>query len=400
VLEGAAIVGCSVLLHDNAAQCFNDRDCERLGFQHWTCDPAGKVCISGAGAAESSDGSVTGRASDAGGGAMGGSTAGLPGGSAGSTGNSSGGAGSAGSSSGGSAGSSSGGSAGSSSGGSAGSSSGGSAGSVDGGMMVIPDWPALAPVSSGVRVRIRSFCTQPLWVRATSQQSGTLMPDDSALKAGGIVSLSAPAEWLSGEILVYGSGPRAVLLHEMSVSVSRGITYFGLQYLNLFGLPVEVAAYGGSCSASAHTRSCSAHESDVATCPETFLKDGSRCLSPSSYCSIPANQPAAYCHALDTAIGSCRGCPAGSTLDVYAGTGAYGPEARLAAALNRGMTSQPDNSNAFLYYQQTPYNTYAKWVHGLCPAAIAFSHDDFGTTVPLYPSCDASELRITLCPAR
>ena len=175
--------------------------------------------------------------------------------------------------------------------------------------------------------------------------------------------------------------------------------YYSLQYTAGFGLPLEIAGYGGGCSPVTHKRVCAAHESDVASCPAQ-LKDGSRCLSAAAYCSFQANLASSYCHALDGAIAGCSACPGGSTLDVYAGSGNYLNEARLGAALNRGTSTQPDETNSALFYQKAPYNTYAQWLHGFCPAAIAFPHDEYGTTADLYVSCKASELRITLCPAR
>ncbi len=401
-------LGCSALLHDEAAQCRTDGDCERLGFSNWTCDTPRRVCIaptvSGgggeAGGAPSAHGGATGvggrsamgeagEAGEAGAGRGGEAQAGAdPGGESPTGGSAASGAGAGGVPAGGALG--------------AGAGTGGaSAGAGGSGSPPIPDWTPLAPAASGsVWLRVRSFCAQPLWLRAMSPESGPLSPDNAKLETNAGRDFKAPGEWLTGQVLAYGSGPGEVLLHSLSLSVSSGVSYFGLQYIEQFALPVEISAYGGSCTSIAHTRRCAARESAVSTCPEAFLKGDARCASPSSYCLAPPNQNAPYCHALDTAIKSCSGCPAGSTLDVYAGTGAYATEARLAAALNRGMTAKPDSKDQTLFYQQPPFNTYAKWLHGLCPTAIAFSHDDFGAAQTPYPACTASEIRITFCPAR
>lgn len=378
---------CSVLLSHDASQCQRDSDCEVRGFDRYRCDVAAQVCVPSS-AGSSAAGANAGSAADdagapsTGGGASGNGAAGNPGAGsddAGSDGN-------AGSPAvGGSAGI---GAAGSGTG-------GGSAGTAP-----IPEWPVLPAPASGTRIRVRSFCAQKLWLHAISAQNGSLMPDDALLETNGVVDLLAPPTWLGGQVFVYGTAARGVELHMVGASVSAGNTFFSLQYLQEFGLPSEVSAVGGTCTGSAYTRSCLAHESDVASCPESFLKDGARCLSPSVYCA--QNPGEAYCHALDGAISGCNGCPAGSTLDVYAGTGNYAAPAseKLAAALNRGMSSNPDSTNSALFYQTKPYNTYAKWVHGLCPKTVAFTHDEFGSGITLYPACNATELRITLCPAR
>lgn len=388
---------CSALLAHEPTQCVRDADCDALGFPHYTCDvparvcratttPAGGASSGGNGGALTSAGTHNGGspgasgnagASPLGGGAGVGASSGVGGtrgqaGTAGQGGN----PGSAGSA------------------GSAGAIAAGAGGQGPG---PIPDWTTLTPPSDGVRIRVRSFCAQPLWLRAVSQ-SGALSPDDAPLGTGGEVDYDAPANWNGGQVFAYGSAARGVELHEVGASITNGEIFCSLQYLQAFGLPSEVVAFGGNCVAGTSTRSCLAHESDVGSCPETFLKDGARCLSPTTYCS--ANPDASYCHVFDDAIKNCNGCPGGSTYEVYAGSGAYFPDDVHGAALNRGMTQDPNNTDSSLYYRQAPYNTYAKWVHELCPETVAFTHDDVHSSQSLYVVCNPSELRITLCPAR
>ncbi len=69
----------------------------------------------------------------------------------------------------------------------------------------------------------------------------------------------------------------------------------------------------------------------------------------------------------------------------------------MCAALNRGMTDDPDNDDMTLYYQNEPHNTYAKWVHEICPNIYAFSYDDWNAHGG-FRSCSGNELRITFCP--
>ena len=399
-LLGTLTLGCSALLGGQATQCHADSDCEQLGFAHWTCN-ASQVCVAPASGGSSSGASSGDAGSPAGGASVSGGP-GRAGSESGTGGRPSAGQGGEGASAGaprpfaGSGGQSAGG--GGASAGTSGSAGSAVSGAGAAGAPPIPDWNPLSP-SGGASIRVRSFCKQPLWVHTVSSQSGTLTPDDTEVKTNGDVDLATPGDWLGGDVQIFGTAARGELLHDVAVSRSQGVMYYSLQYTAGFGLPVEIVGYGGTCSPVAQKRVCAAHEADVASCPGA-LKDGARCLSAGAYCAFQANRASAYCHALDGAIAGCSGCPGGSTLDVYAGSGNYLGEARLGAALNRGMSAQPDETNSALFYQQTPFNTYGKWLHGLCPSAIAFAHDEYGTTPPLYVSCNASELRITLCPAR
>lgn len=390
-----AATGCSLVLARDSQQCAQNSDCEALGFDSYQCDTAAKVCVRGgtAGApGAAGSGAVAGNAGSSAAAGANQAGQGAVAGSFGEAGSNQAGGGSPTTSAG------SGGSGTSGSGGYAGSAAG-SAGSTAG-SAPIPEWPVLAPPSSGTRVRVRSFCEKKVWVRAVSAGGTVLIPSNAPLETNGVVNLLAPPEWQGGQVFVYGTAASGEELHLFAASVSAGVTYFSLQYLREFGLPAQIVGVGGTCTAAAHTRSCLAREADVASCPESFLKDGARCLAPSVYCG--ANPNAAYCHALDAAITACAGagCPGGSTVDVYAGLNGYAENARWAAALNRGMSKTPDSKDSSLFYRQAPYNTYAKWVHELCPKTVAFTHDDFNATDPLYAACNATELRITLCPAR
>ena len=391
LLVGLLVAGCSALLADDATQCSQDRDCSSFGPSS-VCNLATKVCVTGgggagqAGTAGSSAGSTSG--GDAGmpdaGSSQGGSaevagasgSVGMAGmGNVAGTGNAAG------------------------TGGTGGTvSTGGTGGS--GGEAPIPGWDVLAPLSSGVRLRVRSFCSKSLWLRVTNTSGVTLTPSPSGaeLGTGMVKNYDAPGEWKEGRITAFGAGPQTGEVEKVDVSVTNGLTYYTVQYLDALGLPVEAVGFGGACAAQ-KVEGCKARQRDTATCPETFLSDGYRCLSARTYCLVPANQGNPYCHALDSAITSCAACPGGTTVDAYAGIGPYGGEARLAAALNRGMTADPDNKDASQFYKKTPHNTYARWARGLCPDTLAFPHDDYGAPVP-YKNCDAKELRVTFCPAR
>jgi hypothetical protein len=389
--------GCSLLVSHDPAQCSRDADCVALGLRQTTCDTASKVCRVAAGGGAGLSGAA-GEAGmpEAGAGQGGAANAGTGGASTAGGGNAAGSAGVGAGGSGNAAGS--GAASGSENlGGTGGASSGGSADSGGSGGDPIPSWPTLANPASGVRVRVRSFCSGSLWMHLEAVASA-LTPDEAELKTGQEQDYNAPADWSGGRITAYNLGPGSGELEKVALTISGGVSYYSAQYIDGLGLPIEVVGFGGTCTAD-QTQACYAHQSDVATCPG-FLKQGARCASASTYCLNAANQASTYCHALDGAISSCNGCPGGTTTDVYASLNGYANDAKWGAALNRGMAAQPDSMDASQFYQTTPYNTYAKWARSLCPNMLAFGHDDYNSTGPYFPSCDASELRITFCPAR
>ena len=271
-------------------------------------------------------------------------------------------------------------------------------GSGNGGAAPVPDWSTLPAPGNGMRVRVRSFCEGSLWLHLANNAS-TLLPDDVQLANGREQAYIAPSDWPAARIAAFGTGPRKDLLDKIDLSIAAGSAYYSLQYLDGFGLPMQVGGVGGNCTAL-QTKTCNAHQSDVATCPEDFLKQGARCLSASVHCQVPANQVTPYCHAFDSAIAACSGCPGGSTPEVYAGSGPYSTQPKFGAALNRGMLAEPDSTDASKFYKQPPYNSYAKWLLTLCPDVLAFPNDSYGKSGVVYPNCSASELRITFCPAR
>jgi hypothetical protein len=131
-------------------------------------------------------------------------------------------------------------------------------------------------------------------------------------------------------------------------------------------------------------------------------------VSAGSYCLNGANQSKPYCHALDSAIAQCAtkpGCTPGgaTTVDAYACRNGsfFSGSPKWCAAVNRGMVADPDNPSTALYYQTTPYNTYAKWVHGMCPGIYAFPYDDYGhANESGFHSCiGGRQLNITFCPS-
>ncbi len=99
--------------------------------------------------------------------------------------------------------------------------------------------------------------------------------------------------------------------------------------------------------------------------------------------------------------GEVPGCGSGSTPQVYGCAGFFAGSPKWCAALNRGMIDDPDNGDVALYYQNAPYNMYAKWVHSTCPGIYAFPYDDYGRTNEsgFHACTGGTQLDITFCPA-
>lgn len=272
----------------------------------------------------------------------------------------------------------------------------------------IPDhWELLDPLADGIWVRVRNHCSTPLWIHAEGS-SGVLAPDDRQLASGETFDYQAPRSWSAARVTAYGDGPRAAELDKAEMTLvpsgDLAVLNYNITYVDWVGLPMRLAGAGGACDAS-HEVACMAPRAELTTGCPAHLRDGQRCQSARSYCLNPANQSTDYCHALDGAIASCAatvpGCGAyagATTPEAYACSGVLSEEPRLCAALNRGMLSDPDSADAAAYYVTPPYNTYAKWVHEVCPGIYAFSYDDW-LSQGGFRACEGSELRITFCPA-
>jgi hypothetical protein len=263
------------------------------------------------------------------------------------------------------------------------------------------DWTPLPPRSDGKWVRVRNGCPFTIWIHAASavdQGNVVLTPDDASLSPGASHDYLAPNTWASARVTAYGDGPRAGELEKAEMTFGGGVLNYNVTYVDWVGLPLEVVGVGGGCTAAAHTTGCYARQADLTTgCPESFLRNGKQCLSARTYCANPVNQGTAYCHALDGVIASCASCPKDTTTNVYMCANLYREEPRWCAALNRGMTGAPDDADTSHYYVNPPYNTYARWVHQVCPNIYAFPYDDW-LGQGGFRSCAGDEVRVTFCP--
>ncbi|MCA9534888.1 MAG: hypothetical protein KC593_14455 [Myxococcales bacterium] len=267
-------------------------------------------------------------------------------------------------------------------------------------------WTARAPLADGVWVRVRNGCSFPLFIHGAGN-GAVLQPDDAELAVGATRDYEAPRDWSAARVTAYVDGPRMGELDKVEAtfqpSGDLATLNFNITYVDWVGLPMRMEAVGGECNASHQVECAVPHASLLDGCPAQ-LRESDRCQSARSHCLNPTNQASEYCHALDGAIADCAanvaGCgafAAATTPEAYACSGPLSNEPRLCAALNRGMLSAPDSADTSAFYMTDPYNTYAAWVHAVCPGIYAFSYDDW-LSQGGFRACRGSELRITFCP--
>ncbi len=261
-----------------------------------------------------------------------------------------------------------------------------------------------------VEIGVRNGCAFPIWIHGAGN-GGTLQPDDQQLEPMDIVWYDAPEQWSAARVTAYGDGPRQGELEkvEMTFGVTGDgeILNYNVTYVDWLGLPVEVDSTGGG--GDCKKVGCYVPQSQVTQgCPDNLL-EGKRCLAARSYCLNGNHAEDPYCSALDDEIAQCvanepdcAGAADANTADVYACTGFFGGSPKWCAALNRHMVGDPDSTQLDLYYQTEPYNTYAKWVHQVCPGIYAFPYDDYPSNAGesgFHACTQATELRITFCPS-
>ena len=134
-----------------------------------------------------------------------------------------------------------------------------------------------------------------------------------------------------------------------------------------------------------------------------------RCPSSNEYCTNPLytsptmsqsgmNVPnpnydpktATYCKALDNVH------PGVNTVDIYGCTGPLANNPQLCADLNRGVPVGSSDTNPATYYQNPPYNQYAKSIHGPNNQykIYAFAYDDYAAQSG-YQATNADQINIT-----
>eukprot|EP01083_Nonionella_stella_P173711 600018_1 len=190
--------------------------------------------------------------------------------------------------------------------------------------------------------------------------------------------------------------------------------------VDYFGLPVKIGPYRSSdCPSVSMTGAYNITVNEIESqCPTQYTATPPHgvCLSPQRVCWCDSSD--AMCSAFDTILRKCSNdgyCSSGlTTPQVYACSGSLSrdsQDARLCAALNRGRYSYKNKlqsqSNSDLFYQSSPYNEYAKFIHTGGAQEFAFPYDDYGVWTANdhgysdqsgYRTCETNFLSVTFCP--
>lgn len=287
--------------------------------------------------------------------------------------------------------------------GTAGTASGGQAGTSNGGAPFVPGAPYVAPAHQGNLIHIKNGCSFPLWLHGDGG-GGVLMPDNQKVEAGATIEYNR-GDWPFAWIDAFLDGPSQNRAERAELTFFPGnYVSYRLNYIEGITLPMQLEAVGpgNDCKPVG----CYVTQAQImASCPDGLLV-GKRCLSAGEYCKIAENSAKPYCHALDASIASCvagtPGCASAAgatTAQAYRCDKGFGDKPKLCAAINRGNLADLDSVG----YGIGPHNSYASWLHGICPGLMAFPYDDSGVSMDSFHTCiDAeggTQLNITFCPA-
>jgi hypothetical protein len=269
---------------------------------------------------------------------------------------------------------------------------------------------------STVLIRVANGCPVHLWINAAAKES-TLSPDYVDLAPGGIQDYDAPFTWTSGRVNAFLTAPDSSGNEqgesdkvEVNISSAGGSASLNtdITYVDWIAIPSRIEAFGSGSDCT--TVGCDATYAHVLDgCPASLFSGGHECLSAGYYCLTTPNKSDPYCHALDAQVtscaqqyGDCAGATGSSTTEVYSCSGSFfGNNPQYCAAINRGVLASPGASTpASAFYQNPPFNTYAKWVHETCPGIYAFPYDDFGSSNQSsdHTCTGATQLSVTFCP--
>lgn len=293
-----------------------------------------------------------------------------------------------------------------------------------------PDDPALGCAVEPC-FNVINRCDFPIWVHAKNNDGVILQPDLAQLAPAQWQQYPVPAEWPAGRINAYYADPMQAPndFDKVEVTVTGGIMNYNITYVDYVSLPSEMRAVGPECQPNGDFDpkiGCYVPRAELlAGCPDGLL-GGERCLSASLFCADGNNKANPYCHALDAEIAECvaqhpdtcgfAGKLGNGTPEVYGCAGYFDSQPpncmpasenchlegnKWCAALNRGTLGAPDDPDPTKHYTNTPYNTYAKWVHDTCPGIYAFAYDDYPANANEsgFRACKAPRLDVVFCPA-
>lgn len=272
----------------------------------------------------------------------------------------------------------------------------------------VPGPPYTAPAHTGNLIHVKNGCSFPLWLHGVGG-GAILMPDDLKVNAGETHDFTV-GDWPFAWVTAYLDGPQQNMIARAELNLfPTGLLSYKLGYIDGIGLPMEVQGMGPG--ADCKRVGCYVPQARiVADCPDGLLA-GKMCGSAGAFCEVAANAAKPYCHALDAAIAKCvasvPGCQdaAGATTgNVYRCDKGFGDKPNVCAALNRGMVDDATNTSITSYYAKGPSNSYAAWLHDICPGLTAFPYDDAQTTEDSFHACqgpanNSTQLNITFCPA-
>jgi hypothetical protein len=268
---------------------------------------------------------------------------------------------------------------------------------------------------SSLLVKVTNGCPVDVWVHGVGAEA-TLAPDNAHLSPGATQSYNAPLTWSAARIYAYLQAPDSSGNPqgqndkvEMNFTNANGVESINsdITYVDWVALPSQIQAIGSGSDCT--TVGCELpYDSILDGCPSALLT-GHECLSAGNYCSNPNNDGNAICHTLDGQVGACAseyaacaGAAGSSTAEVYACAGSFFSQSpEFCAALNRGVLGAPGaGTPASSFYKSPPFNTYAQWVHNVCPGIYAFPYDDYGSSNQSsdHTCSGATELNVTFCP--
>jgi hypothetical protein len=275
------------------------------------------------------------------------------------------------------------------------------------GVRTAPPFGAPTVSTSGLLVRVMNNCPFPVWIHGAGNSGGNvLQPDEVKLGTGAEQDYDAHASFSSARVTAFKDGPGQNEIQFVEMNFGGGQLGYNISYVDYLGVPAEVDAACGKTACYAPMAGL------LDGCPAN-LREPDRCRSPGGWCLGHAGD--AYCKALDQSAVQALQVPRcqtelstwlagggsqnniGTTPSVYGCRDFWASSPYCCSIVNRGMVGAADPFDVCAFYQATPYNTYARWVHERCPAIYAFPYDDAGEQGG-YHQCAASEVRITWCP--